>query len=620
MKNKGFTLIELLAVIIIIAIIAVITIPKINSIIKQAQLGIAKDSAYGYKKAVDNYYYDKLVNKEKIKLDGAYKVNNIGELFNDYDIHAIRFDGNSPSDGLLVYNNNELDNGCLTINKYKIEFVNGEVSTITKGNCNTQELQIALSCDSSYNASPESWFEFDSSSGELKGFINKDETNTDGWNGEKDIVIPCSINGTRVTKIANRSFDNKGLDSVVIPTTVTKIGANTFANNNLTNINIPNSVTEIGSQAFKNNNIQNINIPNSITKIENNAFSDNKLKEVVIPNSLTTIESGVFENNLISSLKLSDSVIKIDSRAFSNNSISSVNLPASLKEIGAYAFYKNLLTDIDIPASVNVIDIASFNDNALPDSKAFIFARKNDGSEDKTILVSYGGINKNITIPSTVQTLESYSLYDNKLETITLNSGLKTIKQNAIASNQLEGIEIPNTVTDIQAFALAYNKISTINIPDTVKNIDIAVLNGNLLPDDQAFIYARNDGVTDNTVLISYGGAKKDNVSLPTSIQTIENRAFYSTDLNSIVLDDNLSTIKNSAFLKNNLTTITIPSNVTTIEDMALSGNQSLTTVTNTTGRSFLWDAIFGVGNNTSVEFETGTVDNNGTTVTISAS
>lgn len=136
MKKNGFTLIELLATIIILSVIATITLPIISDVLSSTKEGIANDSAYGYKRAVDEYFYHKNINKEEIKLNGVYKVSSDGSLYNDNETHQITVDGKAPQDGILLYNNSELISGCLTINKYKVTFENGLVTTIEKGSCN----------------------------------------------------------------------------------------------------------------------------------------------------------------------------------------------------------------------------------------------------------------------------------------------------------------------------------------------------------------------------------------------------------------------------------------------------------------------------------------------------
>ena len=131
MKRKnGFTLIELLAIIVILAIIAVITVPIILNIIDNAKRGAAKNSAYGYKDAVNKWYVSKLQDDNSMKLNGTYKIKN-GTL-NDIEIPI---SGEKPKNGTLVYSDNVLMSGCLTIGDYKLTFINGEVSTTEKGEC-----------------------------------------------------------------------------------------------------------------------------------------------------------------------------------------------------------------------------------------------------------------------------------------------------------------------------------------------------------------------------------------------------------------------------------------------------------------------------------------------------
>lgn len=138
MNKKGFTLIELLAVIIIIAIIATITTTLIKDSLEESRKNIAKESAYGYKKAVSEYYYHQLMNKNNITLTGTYSIDTNGNLTNLKTTHQIEFDGEKPKSGSLIYIDDELTSGCLVINKYTITFENGEVSNIEKGTCPEQ--------------------------------------------------------------------------------------------------------------------------------------------------------------------------------------------------------------------------------------------------------------------------------------------------------------------------------------------------------------------------------------------------------------------------------------------------------------------------------------------------
>lgn len=140
MKNKGFTLIELLAVIIVLGLIAIITVPKINDQVEQSKMNIAKDSAANYKKAINQYTLKEQMNKNNIILDGTYNINKNGYLYNSDNEYKIEFEGEKPKNGYLIYNNDELTSGCITINKYAITFQNGEPSTVKKGSCQYEEI------------------------------------------------------------------------------------------------------------------------------------------------------------------------------------------------------------------------------------------------------------------------------------------------------------------------------------------------------------------------------------------------------------------------------------------------------------------------------------------------
>lgn len=137
MKNKGFTLVELLAVIIILGVIAVITVPKINEQVENSKSKAVKSSALNYKKTIDEYILHQQMNKNEITLNGSYTVTSEGKLTQNTTTIDITFDGEKPKGGTLTYLNNELIEGCITLNKYAITFENGDFSSIIKGNCNS---------------------------------------------------------------------------------------------------------------------------------------------------------------------------------------------------------------------------------------------------------------------------------------------------------------------------------------------------------------------------------------------------------------------------------------------------------------------------------------------------
>ncbi len=142
MKNKGFTLIELLAIIIILAIIGVITVPIILGIIDDAKKGAAKDSAYRYIDAIDNYYYSNSFNNPSFNIEGSkYKIDNNGYLVSNDEtiIHEISFSGTIPNQGLIDINSEGIINGCIVINNYRFLIVDSTLSDDIKKGDNCKE-------------------------------------------------------------------------------------------------------------------------------------------------------------------------------------------------------------------------------------------------------------------------------------------------------------------------------------------------------------------------------------------------------------------------------------------------------------------------------------------------
>ena len=135
-KNiKGFTLVELLAIIVILAIIAIITVPIILNVIENSRIGAIKNSAHGYKDSISKYYITKKSENSELKLQGEYKISEgkiTGSGINNIEIPV---SGNVPKEGYLVYNNNILSKGCLVFEEYKVEILDGEINSVSKGNC-----------------------------------------------------------------------------------------------------------------------------------------------------------------------------------------------------------------------------------------------------------------------------------------------------------------------------------------------------------------------------------------------------------------------------------------------------------------------------------------------------
>ena len=136
MKNKkGFTLIELLAIIVILAIIAVITVPIILNIIENSKMGAATDSAYGFKDAVNKAYVTKLSGDSDYSIaDDTYTVEDLKTQI------GLSLSGKEPgSNSWVTIEKNNVAEGCLQYDEFKVEFTDGKVSNTEKGECEALE-------------------------------------------------------------------------------------------------------------------------------------------------------------------------------------------------------------------------------------------------------------------------------------------------------------------------------------------------------------------------------------------------------------------------------------------------------------------------------------------------
>lgn len=130
--------------------------------------------------------------------------------------------------------------------------------------------------------------------------LNDKECVITGYEGEeKEITIPCSINGKNVIKIGDHAFFGRDIHKVIIPNTIKVIGYKAFHECcSLKEITFVEGLQVIGYSAFCGNRCKKIVIPEGITEIQTYAFCDCPLlEEVYIPNSIQTIEKDAFSMN-----------------------------------------------------------------------------------------------------------------------------------------------------------------------------------------------------------------------------------------------------------------------------------------------------------------------------------
>ena len=317
--------------------------------------------------------------------------------------------------------------------------------------------------------------------------------------------------------------------SVTIPSsiagvTVKKIGDSAFREKNITSVSFPNTITTIGNYAFENNKLTKVVIQEGVTSGGRYSFSENQITSVSLPTSLKTIPNGMFNENKISSLTIQSTVTSIGSYSFYNNVITSLTVPASVGTIGSYAFGYNKISNLSLTEGITTINYGAFYDNEIP----------------------------KVVMPSTLTYIGDYAFSSNNISSLTVN----------------------NTIEHIGTLSFFQNKIPSLTLPSTVTHIGGGAFNDNQLPDSRALFYARNsDGTIDYTKVVSYGGAKRSGLAVPSGVITIGEYAYYRNDITSLTLTSGITKIEYYGLAFNDLDTINIPNTVTTIEEWAAFAN-----------------------------------------------
>lgn len=173
-------------------------------------------------------------------------------------------------------------------------------------------------CGDGSGGGSNNYFEFDSASRTIIGYDD---------DGPKNVTLPSTIDGIRVTAVGKNAFRDKQLTGVSILTGIITIGEGAFAENKLTSVTLLDSVITIGVSAFKDNQLETVAIPNSVIIIGNEAFANNHLSVVIIGNSVTSIGNEAFAvNQQLDSIVIPNNVTGIGEDAFSGSPLTRVTI------------------------------------------------------------------------------------------------------------------------------------------------------------------------------------------------------------------------------------------------------------------------------------------------------
>lgn len=412
-----------------------------------------------------------------------------------------------------------------------------------------------------------------------------------------NIIIPSTLDGQKITEISEYygegAFKNKGITNLQLPKTVKWINSESFEDNLLKKVIIPDSVIAIQNYAFHNNTIDTLILPNSLQIIGQGVFRNNSIDSLFIPKNVRAIGLYAFKNNSIGKLifESNSKLEEICGDAFSNNLLMELDIPDNVFHIGGYSFESNQISSLEIPDSITILGGGAFNGNkiAFVNGKAFngfFYARKKDGKQDSTILVSYGGNNKYMNyIPENVIYLSWGAFYNCSLDSVIIPRNIVKIGGAAFSKNPLKKVYFEenssirmileysfNNDIDSTFFILPTNSNSEFsrykdqynnyfNPGDTITEISNACLA------DLGFYTLKIDDVDFTEGKINrYTGHIKgySDIIIPDSfngipVTSIEDNSFNGMSLDSVILPNSIEYVGNFAFANNIITSINLP-------------------------------------------------------------
>ncbi len=410
-----------------------------------------------------------------------------------------------------------------------------------------------------------------------------------------------------VTTIETAAFFNTQLlRSVTLPSTLKTLGGAAFQGSGLTTLTIPSGVESLGICAFMwNTSLATVTIPKSVVSIGAEAFRGNfSLKEVTFQGDAPSMGSNVFEFDPVeaqatvahSALKgfgtegadfhglvvhyalevvysIADDKVSITSciggaggcpevmvlpstieglpvtkigfgAFYTAWGIKSITLPSTLTEIGGYAFGFNWgLTSVSIPASVTKINESAFaNDKNLANVN---FA----GNAPELGTNAFSGLRSGAKASLATTSLTGFGFNGDLFGGLAVSGGPDRPPYTYFVGS--ESVIITGCLGGVAACP------ATLVIPASIEGKPVTVV------DSEAF----------------YGSPTLTDVTLPDTVTSIGNGAFFFVPLKRITLGEGLKEIGYAAFAYTSLTSITFPASLTSIASQAFAPADQLSDV-----------------------------------------
>lgn len=285
-----------------------------------------------------------------------------------------------------------------------------------------------------------------------------------------------------VTEIKSGAFWHCDmLKSVYIPDTVTNIESNAFAdcNDNLVIYGYDSDYLNEYVQNNSNKNGNNNLVYKSGYDVNGNIFTayDGNEENVQIPYGigLSQIADEAFKNNIsVKSVSIASGITHIGESCFENcTSLTAVIIPDDVESIGDNAFN-------GVPGLTVYCNSGSFAEDYCIENNITVVT---DYDVSDGVLKKYNGSETNVLIPDNLCLVEigRSSFYNiNSIQSIRIPEGVTVIGYDAIGfCNNLTSVTLPTTIQKLNSFAFWCNPMLTIiNNSEFIKDIDAYAFSG----------------------------------------------------------------------------------------------------------------------------------------------
>lgn len=358
------------------------------------------------------------------------------------------------------------------------------------------------------------------------------------------------------------SCELNGCTAVTIPADVKTIGKMCFASADVEEVILPEGIKCIESKAFADCfNLKKINFPEGLETVKDRTFMNcGSLVKVILPTTLTKIGDYAFYNAGIKQLTLPDpkNVLSTGISVFSAIKVKSINVP------------KNLRLNKAIFSNCQQLRTVNFEADwvTIPERCFYYCTSLEKIDISKALFIKDAAF------------LECYSLSVNVIPAYTCVSACSFMKT-GVKDVTIEDISKVGEKAFSDCKSL---KKLTINVPDGPAIADDLCIPEELAAHCTSLQTVTFTGHTENLLSIKAAAFRETimltEISLPDSIQIIEQCAFCDSGIENIVIPDRVTKLGRGAFSRcYELTDVTLPESVTVIPRLAFINCDKLKTI-----------------------------------------